>query len=425
MGRDSGRPLVAVVYDLGAADALEIIGSARRVCDLLFVCDSGGPDGGFLADRLPQLRDYAEVCDITGMTAAQAADAVAAARPDGIVTFSERRLPVTAMLAQACGLPYHSPELVALLTDKQAQRDALRVAGVDDVRCHRISLSDNDFDLDAVLAEVGLPAIVKPRTGGAASRDTYRVRTRADVLAALHAHPDDEFVIEQLLVGDPSVAGPSWGRRVSVESFVVDGTVVPVGITGKFLLAEPFRETGQFAPATVSAPMAARIEQLTAAAIGALGVRWGATHTELKLTAQGPRVIEVNGRLGGNLADMFRRGAGFDVVGAVLEVALGRMPRQRPKSAARVVYQRYLAPPMRVTTVQELRGLDVVRGLPGVQRVEARIGPGAAVDWRRGTEECLAVVYGSAEDHDELRARVDAIDTAFDPVYADFEESAR
>ena len=39
-------------------------------------------------------------------------------------------------------------------------------------------------------------------------------------------------------------------------------------------------------------------------AIKALGVRVGFLHTEIKLTPDGPRIIEVNGRLGGSVAEM-------------------------------------------------------------------------------------------------------------------------
>ena len=43
---------------------------------------------------------------------------------------------------------------------------------------------------------------------------------------------------------------------------------------------------------------------ITAGALAALGVRTGLTHTELKLTEWGPRIIEVNGRLGGFVEDL-------------------------------------------------------------------------------------------------------------------------
>ena len=319
----------------------------------------------------------------------------------------------------AAGLPFHHPAVVTALTDKFAQRAALRAAGVDATRCAAV---DSAADLPAALAEVGLPAVVKPRRGGAASRDTHLLRDAAQAaeLAGelLDGQRGDGFVVEELLRGDPAAAGEGWGEHVSVESIVVGGQVHPVGVTGKFPLARPFRETGQFTPCTLAPELAAEVQRLAARAVRALGVRHGATHTEIKLTPAGPRVIEVNGRLGGNLGELLRRGAGFDVLRATMGAALGVAPRLPATGRRRLVYQRYLAPPMRQATLVTLGELDYLRGLPGVRRVEQRAQPGDRLDWRRGTEECVVVVYGEAADHDELRARVEQIDAAFQPVYA-------
>lgn len=51
------------------------------------------------------------------------------------------------------------------------------------------------------------------------------------------------FVLEEFLHGADS--GP-FGDYVSVESLVLDGIPHHFALTGKFPLAEPFREVGQF-----------------------------------------------------------------------------------------------------------------------------------------------------------------------------------
>ena len=132
-GRD--RPLLAVVYDLGAAGAAEILSAARAVCDVVFVCDRGSQ---YVAERFPAMSEYADVCDVTGLSVEEAVDALAAVRPDGITTFSEGQLARTAELAGAGGLPFHRPETVVTLTDKLAQREVLRRAGVDATRCRAV-----------------------------------------------------------------------------------------------------------------------------------------------------------------------------------------------------------------------------------------------------------------------------------------------
>jgi biotin carboxylase len=404
--------LLAVVYDLGAAGATEILASARTTCDVVFVGDRSNP---YFADRAAELAEYAQVCDITGLDQDTAVARVAALGPAGIVTFSEAQLERTARLALGCGLPFHTLDTVRLLTDKYLQRVALRRAGIDATRSRTVV---SVAEIEHALAEVGLPAVIKPRRGGAASRDTYRIDRIEDLAHSPWLTPtEDGWVLEELLVGENG-RGPVWGDHVSVELLSLDGVVHPVNITGKFALAEPFRETGQFSPARLDGDLSTRVFALAVNAVQALGIRHGASHTEIKLTAQGPRLIEVNGRLGGNLGDLLRRSNGLDIVRATLEVALGRVPRLSGTRPTKLAYQRYLAPPQRVATLLELRGLDRIAALPGVGRVEPHADLGRLVDWRRGTEECLAVVYGQAPDHEALQTSVQAIDADFDPLFA-------
>ena len=86
----------------------------------------------------------------------------------------------------------------------------------------------------------------------------------------------------------------------------------------------PAEKTGQFVPATLSPALAAEVTALTGSALDALGVRDGVTHTEVKLTRAGPRIIEVNGRLGGYVGDIVRRASGYDLLRAAIQVAVRR-----------------------------------------------------------------------------------------------------
>ena len=60
-------------------------------------------------------------------------------------------------------------------------------------------------------------------------------------------------------------------------------------------------------------------------ALAALGLGWGPAHVELRLTATGPAVIEVNPRLaGGMIPDLVRSATGIDLIAAT--VANGGRP---------------------------------------------------------------------------------------------------
>jgi biotin carboxylase len=61
------------------------------------------------------------------------------------------------------------------------------------------------------------------------------------------------------------------------------------------------------------------------AAVTALGITDGPSYTQLILSPQGPRIMEVAARLGGGHdSEICRRAAGVDLAGAAVRVAVGR-----------------------------------------------------------------------------------------------------
>ncbi|HEY0637503.1 MAG TPA: ATP-grasp domain-containing protein [Pseudonocardiaceae bacterium] len=395
---------------------MAIAAAARPLCDVVFLCDRDRPH---VAEHLDSIREHAAVVDITGLGVEQVCAVVADLAPAGVLTFSEYQLALTAEVAAATGLPFHDAAVVRTLVDKLAQREALAAAGVQSTRCVVVTTPEEAV---TAVAEVGLPAVVKPRHG-AGSQDTCRVADAAEaatVVARFLAGPAGrrEFVVEELLVGDPAAAGEFWGDYVSVESVVQHGEIQTVCVTGKFRLAEPFRETGMLLPATLAPELAARVVDLERRALRALGVRYGVTHTELKLTADGPRVIEVNGRLGGYVGEILQRAGRFDLAGAAVRVALGLPVRVPPIRWRQLAYQYFLTPPTDRTTLVSLTGVEDVAALPGVRAVDIRATPGQRVDWRAGTQGHLGIVYGTAPDHDSLRTVVQEIESRLRPTYA-------
>lgn len=398
-------PRVLVVLDFGAASPMSILAAARGTADVAFLADRSLP---YVRGLFDDLRELAPVHDITGRSEREVHDLVEHLDPAGITTFSESRLTWTAALAHRRGAAFLSPETARAVTDKHTQRHLLAGAGVQHTRCRIVR---GTADLAAALADVGLPAILKPRHG-AASAYTCRIDSGAEAGSRLRdflaAGPRD-FVVEQFLTGDPSVAGSRWGDYVSVESVTSGGETRHLEVTGKFPLAAPLRETGYVVPSTLGPAAAAQVLDLTSAALAALGVRDGVTHVELKLTADGPRVIEVNGRLGGYVADLVRRARGFDLVRTALVAALGRHGDAAPASYRRHAFQYFLMPPPGAVALRRLDGVDALQARRGLT-VELLKKPGDPLDWRLGTLTYLGIVHGSGTDHDDVLRLVDVID---------------
>jgi hypothetical protein len=154
-----------------------------------------------------------------------------------------------------------------------------------------------------------------------------------------------------------------------------------------------------------------RVTELAVAALDAIRVSDGVSHVEIKLQADGASVIEVNGRLGGHIAWLWRRVGGGDLVG--LEIAAAcRMKAAWPEPVRDVIAFRYLLPaPLTVGRVSAVSGVAQVRELPGVELVQLRARRGTVVDWRQGTGSYVALVSGTASTYAAMHHCIERIES--------------
>ncbi|WKE69698.1 acetyl-CoA carboxylase biotin carboxylase subunit family protein [Streptomyces sp. WP-1] len=414
----SALPTLLVVHDRGSATAWRILSAARGLCRVIFLCEPRNPS---YDSELAQLGRHAEIADTTGLGEAEVCRLAESLAPAGVLTFSEHRLRLTAAIAEHCGLRFHSRATAAALTDKYRQRQVLSEAGVQHTGC--VLVRDPE-EAAAALDRVGTPAVLKPRHG-AGSVDTCLITSPGELrfhLAEFTTDGERDFVLEEFLPGDPTRTGPGWADFVSVESLVVDGEPRTAAVNGKPPLVPPFRETGHVLPAPVTAEVAAEVERLAEAAVRALGIRHGITHTEIKFTPRGPRIIEVNGRLGGFIAEIVQRRTGYDMVAAALRLALG-LPITGPDPARlhgdRVTFQYLLIPPPGPLRPGPPALLDDLGNLPGVDLVDVSPAADWRTDWRRGTIGAIGTVYGSAADHTELRTLFSQLGERLDQFWRD------
>jgi hypothetical protein len=404
----SDRPTLAVVYDRGAASTPDFAGLGDLATIAFLV-----PDSPHTARLRPVLEQLGPVVTLTGDPGADVTG-VRRLAPAGITTFSDAMLRVTARLAAGLGLPFHDAETTMLLTDKSRQRDRLRAAGVDFVRCLPVTTPDEWWH---GLAEVGLPAVVKPAFGGG-SRDTHLVPDHASarrLFAELVEHRTDpvEMVIEGYLPGRDLLP---FGDYVGVECVCLDGTVEHFAVTGKFPLVPPFREPGQFWPAPIEPGERAEVVELATAAVRALGVRTGFTHTEIKLGPAGPRVIEVNGRLAGNLPQFARLECGVDLVRIGCQMALDRPVRLEPLRHEGLFFQYSVMGPTEPGRLEAVHGIRDVRATEGVAGYRSLVRPGDHLPGGVGTAP-LDLLWGRVADP---AAMFDVLDRALWPLRFEF-----
>jgi len=383
---------------------MQLTEAAAGVCDLLWLVDASLPE---MHQMIELLDRFGPVVDISGSSVAQILKELSPPfRPDGLVTYLDANMATFARVAEELGLPFHSVPTAIALTDKLEQRRELHTAGLITPATNVIAPQQRVNDLEWLDLWPKWPAVLKPRSAQG-SRYTFLVRDRErlDELLLTLGASRPEMVLEGYLDDDPPRVAEEYAPYVSVESIVSQGEISHLALTGRFPLAENFRETGFFIPAKLGLDDQAKVLELVTSAIRALGVSNGCLHTEVKFTSEGPCVIEVNGRVGGGVPEMLDRAAGVALVAMTLQLALGaRVQIDGPVATNRIGYRFFLQPPAVSATVAEISGLDTVSEFPGVDSITVHQGPGADLDWRDGSRNHIIAVVGSAGDYDELKA---------------------
>ncbi len=255
-------------------------------------------------------------------------------------------------------------------------------------------------DVDAT---VPYPAVLKPR-GGAGSRDTFLVESPLQLAAALaECDPGEEFILEAWLP-DRTAQEDLDADLVSVESIVRDGAIEHFMVAGRFPFAPPFRATGTFLPSNLKPSDRDGVLAAARAAIEALGIRHGIIDTEIKRTPAGPRIIEVNGRMGGHRSAMVSRVGGPSLFVWAMRLALGQEigPIQALPDSPIAFFRMIVAPPA-ATKVETVEGLSEVSGLPGIDTVRVNRNPGDAVNSRESSHLGHVIwIDGMVQTHAEL-----------------------
>lgn len=182
----------------------------------------------------------------------------------------------------------------------------------------------------AILAgsDIGYPLVVKP-TDLASSAFVRMVHNEEELKEACKAIMEFETnfrgqkrntacLIEEYMNGE----------EISVEAITINGNTTIIGITDKSITGAPFFiEDGHMFPAQLAEKVESEALQLVAEALEAIGFDNGISHTEVKLTEYGPRIVEINPRPAGNyISELIEHVTGNGLVDAFVRLAVGEKP---------------------------------------------------------------------------------------------------
>ncbi len=370
-----GRPLLIVVSSLGASSREPFFQSVAPYYRVwLFLGGAGRTTEPTWEARYLFGHTGVNTQDSRAMIVA-ARELAAAGPVSGVVCFDEARIEATAELATALGLPTSPVEAVTRCRDKWQTRQALAAAGVAQAGSVAVGTLEEAY---RAAARFGYPVVLKPRALAA----SFGV-TRADSPAQLSESyryarevtlPEANVSFADGVLVEEYLDGP----EISVDCACFDGRVAAVTVARKrsgFLPA--FEETGHLVDAGDPLLEDRELAEVLTRAHGAVGFHTGMTHVELRLTAGGFKIIEINARLGGDLIPYLGQLAtGTDLSLIAAAIACGRTPDlSRPRRAVAAI--RFYYPPREVTVGSV--SFDVASLPPEIERAVPLAEPGQHV----------------------------------------------
>ncbi|MFC4031265.1 acetyl-CoA carboxylase biotin carboxylase subunit family protein [Streptomyces polygonati] len=242
----------------------------------------------------------------------------------GLICWDEPLVLDAGLLAAEFGLPGLSARGVRGCRDKELTRTELTAAGLHQPR---FALTTTVEQARAAAERIGYPVVLKPRAMGASigvvfAADRAELDAAFDIaLSASHVDPGPyraSAVVEEY----------APGPEISVDGAVHKGEYLPLFLARKYSSDQPyFEEVGHVVDGADPLLSDPELLHTLARAHTALGIEDGITHTEVRLTDRGPLIIEVNGRLGGDLIPFLGRIATGVEPGEVLfDVSIGQRP---------------------------------------------------------------------------------------------------
>ncbi|MER6117587.1 ATP-grasp domain-containing protein [Streptomyces sp. NPDC001743] len=330
----------------------------------------------------------------------------ASLRFDGVITSCDYYLPVAAAIAAGLNLPGPTPTAVENACRKDATRRVLAEAGVPGPR---FAVCGDHAEAVRAAGKIGFPLVLKP-VDLCAGMFVRRVDDEAG-LAEAHRALMDFSVNARGQSRAPVVLLEEFlhGPEVSVETVTFAGRTEVVGVTDKSTGAAPaFVETGHMFPAALTEEDARAARETAVPAVEALGLDAVVAHTEIKLTPDGPRVVEVNPRPAGNrITELVRHVTGIDLAAACVNVALGREPDLRPRPTGLHSAAIGFLLPGAVGVLEGVDGLDEVGAAPDVLELSVAT-PGTRAAEADSNNAYLGHVMAGDPDGPGARAGVEA-----------------
>lgn len=346
-----------------------------------------------LASDLPLPRFRHEQYRIDLSDVAASLEALSGVAVDGVLGVDEASAVVAAAFAERVGLSYHRMQGVLAARDKRRMRACLSQAGVAVPR----------WRLLREASEPSFPCVVKPpmlsgSQGVIRADDVEGFRGAVQRVHAILAHHPSPLRaldgFDELLVED-FVAG----RELAADGIMRAGEIVPLAMFDKPdpLDGPYFEETIYVTPSREAADTQQEVWALCARAAVAMELCDGPIHAEVRLSADGPVLIEIAARSIGGLCGSLIEG----LEEASLLAACGQEPPAVESQRARGVM---MIPVPRSGVLRQVDGLEEARAIAGIDSIVIGILPGEPVRALPEGASYLGFIFASGDAAERVEA---------------------
>ncbi|EGC84695.1 ATP-grasp domain-containing protein [Anaerococcus hydrogenalis] len=250
-------------------------------------------------------------------------------------------------------------------TNKSKMRDALKAYGVP-IPMY-FSVEDYDQYIKAIdnLRNKKYKCIVKPADNSGSRGIRLVENYDIDQLKKIYDYCKKNSNSGKLVVEEYM-----QGSEVSVETISRNGACNVIQITDKLTTGAPyFVEMGHNQPSQFPIDIIEKIKKVAIDANKAVGIENGPSHTEIKVTKDGPKIVELGARLGGDniTTHLVPYSTGINMVEASIKMALGEEIDITKKidmaSAAR--YKK-----CDIGKIVEISGIDEAREVSGIKDIK-------------------------------------------------------
>lgn len=310
---------------------------------------------------------------------------------DGIMTLaSDMPMQTVAVVSRELGLVGISEDTALKATNKAYMRDALKSSGVPVPLYYRVRGKDAFKEAVKLVKDAGYKCIVKP-ADNSGSRGVDLLSDDTDIDAAY------DYTVQFSRGGEIVVEEYMEGPEVSVETLAIDGVVHVIQITDKLTTGAPyFVEMGHSQPSQLSEDIKEHISQVAVCANTAIGIVNGPSHTEIKVTKNGPKIVELGARLGGDCitTHLVPLSTGINMVEASIRIALGEKPDVKPRynKGSAIRYLKTIK-----GVISNISGIEKTNDIDGIVQVSVVHGVGEKVGEIKSSIDRVGFVIAQSE----------------------------